>query len=314
MNIDWKWSDFKNLMIPNPDVDVPELVKYASQKNVKIILWCISYTLDKQLEEAMDMFSDWGIAAVKVDFFGRDDQLAVNMYEKIAKSAADHRLMVNFHGCSKPTGLQRTYPNIMNFEAVMGSEGNKWSESITPDHDLNIAFIRQICGPLDYTPGAMSNYCKGRYHVTDPPGSQGTRCHQMAMYVVYPQPFVMLCDMTSAYAKEPKYFNILKSIPADWDDTKVLLAEATEYVVVARRKGNDWYIGAMTNWNEREIELDLSFLNEGNYTGTVVTDGVNANRLATDYQISRRQLGPNEKLTLELKQGGGAFIRLVKNE
>jgi alpha-glucosidase len=314
VNVDWKWTDFKDLMLPNPEVDVPELVKYAGQKNVKLIVWCISYTLEKQLEEAMDMFQKWGIAGVKVDFFGRDDQMAIRMYEKIAKSAADHQLMVNFHGCSKPAGLQRTYPNIMNFEAVMGAEGNKWSESITPDHDLNIAFIRQICGSMDYTPGAMSNYGKGNYHITYPPGSQGTRCHQLAMYVVYLQPLAMLNDMPSAYAKEPEYFNILKTVPTTWDDTKVLHAQAGEYVVVARRKGGNWYVGAMTNWEERNIELDLSFLSEGQYFATLVVDGINANRLATDYQIVRKPLDKNGKLTLKLRQGGGAFIKLEYKE
>jgi alpha-glucosidase len=310
VNVDWKWSDFRDLMLPNPEVDIPELVKYADQKGIKLIVWCVSYTLYKKLEETMDMFRKWGIAGIKVDFFGRDDQMAVRMYEKIAKSAADHQLMVNFHGCSKPTGLQRTYPNIMNFEAVMGAEGNKWSESITPDHDLNIAFIRQICGSMDYTPGAMSNYGKGSYHITYPPGSQGSRCHQLAMYVVYLQPWVMLNDMPSAYAKEPEYFNILRSVPTTWDDTKVLQAQAGEYVVVARRKDETWYVGAMTNWNERDIDLDLSFLKEGQYSATLVVDGINASRLATDYQIVRKLLDKNGKLSLKLKQGGGAFIKL----
>lgn len=310
VNVDWKWSDFKDLMLSNPDVNIPLLVEYARKKDVKIIVWCISYTLEKQLDEAVDMFQDWGVAGIKVDFFDRDNQMVIRMYEKIAKAAADHKLMVNFHGCSKPTGLQRTYPNIMNFEAVMGAEGNKWSESITPDHDLNIPFIRQICGPMDYTPGAMSNYRKGDYHITYPPGSQGTRCHQLAMYIVYPQPWVMLNDMPTAYAKEQAYFDILKSIPMTWDDTNVLQAQVGEYVVVARRKGTTWYIGAMTNWNERELEIDLSFLDEGAYSTTFVVDGINANKLASDYQIARKTLYKNEKLTLELKQGGGAFIKI----
>ncbi|MFH0758465.1 MAG: glycoside hydrolase family 97 catalytic domain-containing protein [Bacteroidota bacterium] len=314
VNVDWKWSHFKDLMLPNPEVDIPELVKYAEQRNVKLIVWCISYTLEKQMEQAMNMFQEWGIAGIKVDFFDRDDQATIRMYERIAESAADHHLMVNFHGCSKPAGLQRTYPNIMNFEAVMGAEGNKWSESITPDHDLNIAFIRQICGSVDYTPGAMSNYGKGYYHITYPPGSQGTRCHQLAMYVVYLQPWAMLNDIPTAYAKEPEYFNILKSIPTTWDESKVLQAEAGEYVVMARRKEEAWYIGAMTNWNERNIEIDLSFLSDGHYSATLLSDGINANRLASDYQISHELLDKNEKITLELKQGGGAFIKLDHHE
>ncbi|MDD4225425.1 MAG: glycoside hydrolase family 97 catalytic domain-containing protein, partial [Mariniphaga sp.] len=227
------------------------------------------------------------------------------------RSAAQRKLMVNFHGCSKPTGLERAYPNIMNYEAVKGAEGNKWSEEITPDHDLDIVFIRQICGPMDYTPGAMRNFTKGRYQVPYPPGSQGTRCHQLAMYVVFPQPLVMLNDMPTAYAREPEYFNILKSIPVNWDETRVIAAEAGEYVVVAKRKDNIWYLGAMTNWNQREVDVDLSFLGTGTYHVTRVIDGVNANKIATDYRILQDKTDRCKTITMNLKQGGGAFYRFT---
>lgn len=311
INIDWQWSEYKDLMDFNPDVNVPELVKYAEKKNVKVFVWAIAYTLERQMQEAMDMFHDWGVAGIKVDFFGRDDQVAVDMYERIARSAAQRKLMVNFHGCSKPTGLERAYPNIMNYEAVKGAEGNKWSEEITPDHDLDIVFIRQICGPMDYTPGAMRNFTKGRYQVPYPPGSQGTRCHQLAMYVVFPQPLVMLNDMPTAYAREPEYFNILKSIPVNWDETRVIAAEAGEYVVVAKRKDNIWYLGAMTNWNQREVDVDLSFLGTGTYHVTRVIDGVNAKKIATDYRILQDKTDRSKTITINLKQGGGAFYRFT---
>jgi alpha-glucosidase len=314
VNIDWKWSDPQDLFLVNPDMDMEKIFAYAREKKIRICIWCLSYTVTENLNEAMDQFEKWGAAGIKVDFFGRDDQVANQMYETIAKAASKRKLLVNFHGCAKPTGLHRKYPNIINYEAVKGLEGSKFGTTITPDLDLLIPFIRQACGPLDYTPGAMRNFASGKYKVTYPPGSQGTRCHQLAMYVVYDQPLAMLCDMPSAYKKEPDYTSFLTKIPTVWDESKILDAFFGEYLVVARRNGDDWYIGALTNWTERKVLVDLSFLEEGNYNCTYYMDGINSNKLATDFNVLKFNANRESKLSLNLKQGGGAVLHLHKNK
>lgn len=310
INVDWLWSNPKDLFLLNPEVDIPYIIDYAKKKNVGVFLWCVSYTLDNQLQEVLNLFQKWGVAGIKVDFFDRDDQIANQMYERIASEAAKRKLMVNFHGSAKPTGLHRTYPNIVNYEAIKGSENNKWGTEITPQHDLNIPFIRQIAGPFDYTPGAMRNNAKGQYKVSYPPGAQGTRAHQLAMYVVYFEPLVMLSDMPTAYESEPEFTKFLTSIPTTWDETKILQGKLGEYIVIARRKDSTWYIGAMTNWTEREIELPLTFLEGGNHTATIYKDGVNSNKLATDYKVETQKVTEKDKITLNLKRGGGAVIRI----
>ncbi len=307
-NIDWRWSDPFDLFLINPDVDIPYLVDYANNKGVGVILWCVSYTLDRQLERAMDQFKQWGVAGIKVDFFDREDQLANQMYERIAKAAAEHHLVVNFHGCTKPTGLNRAYPNILNFEAVKGQEGCKWGKSITPQHTVTIPFIRMINGPMDYTPGALRNASKGNFAPVSPPMSQGTRCHQMAMYIVYDAYMQMLCDMPTAYEQEPEIMDYLSEVSVTWDQTKTLQGQIGKYIVTARRNGNKWYVGAMTNWTGRKLSVDCSFLEPGNYKVKMYKDGINADKLATEFDISKFEIDNNSKLKIRLANGGGAVL------
>ncbi len=312
INVDWKWTDAHDIFLKNPAVDMQRIIDYGKEKGVKVFVWTVSFTLYEQLEEALDFFADWGVAGVKIDFFGRDDQLANQMYTRIAKEAAQRKLLVNFHGCAKPSGLERTYPNIINYEAVKGLENSKWNESITPEHDAQIPFIRQLAGPMDYTPGAMRNYGKGKFKVPYPPGSQGTRAHQLAMYVVYYQPLVMLCDMPTAYQQEPDYTSLLTSIPSTWDESIPLAGKVGEYALMARRSGTTWYVGGISNWQERQLNLDLSFLPDGQYQATMVSDNINANKLAWSYDLKKMQVENTSQMQLILKQGGGAFLKIEK--
>ncbi len=313
ITLDEGWSDPFDIFLPTSDIDVEHLVKYAKERNVKIILWAVWHTIDRQYKEAFPLFEKWGIAGVKVDFIERDDQIAVEFYERLTKAAAEHHLLVDYHGCSKPTGLHRTYPNLVNYEAVRGNEYNKIAKEETPQHNVDIAFTRMMAGPLDYTPGAMNNSVEGSFQQNfESPMSHGTRCHQLAMYVVYFAPLQMLCDAPTAYEQYPDILNYLSKVPTTWDETTVLDAKLGEYIVIARKKGNDWYIGGLTNWTEREVELDLSKIISGNYKAQLFTDGVNANRKATEYRYNEKEVSAQSKLKITMKKGGGFAIRLQK--
>lgn len=307
-NIDWRWSDPHDLFLINPDVDIHYLVDYAKQKGVGLFLWCLSFTLDRQLERAMDQFEEWGIAGVKVDFFDREDQLANQMYERMAKAAAEHKLLVNFHGCAKPTGLNRAYPNVLNFEAVKGQEGLKWGKDVSPEHAVTVPYIRMINGPMDYTPGALRNASKGNFAPVSPPMSQGTRCHQLAMYVVYDAYLQMLCDMPTAYENEPGMLEFLSEVPVFWDQSKPLGGEIGKYIITARKSADNWYVGAMSNWDERQISINCSFLDDGKYVAKIYEDGTNANKIATDYNIRKIETDKNGVIDINLAQGGGAVV------
>ncbi len=313
--LDRGWSDDFDLMIPKNGIDVPYLINYAKQRGVKLILWCVWHTLDRQLDQALDLFQEWNIAGIKVDFIDRDDQFAIDYYERIAEAAAKRKLLVDFHGCSKPTGLHRTYPNVINYEGVRGNEWNKFYEKgIGPDHAVDIVFSRMLVGPMDYTPGAMRNSIQGDFHTNyTNPMSQGTRAHELAKFVVYYAPLQMLCDAPTQYTKYPDILSFLADVPTTWDETKVLDAKVGETVSIARKKADDWYIGAMTNWQERKIEFTLDFLEEGSYEMTLFMDGVNANKNAEDYKVSKRTVTKSTKINLELKKGGGAVLVLKKN-
>lgn len=311
--MDEGWSDQFDVLLPTPNVDMEMLTEYARQKNVKLILWAVWHTIDRQYKEAFSLFEKWGIAGVKIDFIDRDDQMAIEYYEKIAREAAKHKLLIDYHGCSKPAGLQRTYPNVINFEAVRGNEYNKFSEGISPEHNVDIAFTRMMAGPMDYTPGAMSNSAKGDFHASfENPVSCGTKAHQLGMYVVYFAPLQMLCDAPTAYEQYPDILNFLSEIPTTWDETIPLSGKIGEYVVVARKKGNNWYIGGLNNWTEREVEIDLSLLIKGNAQAEMFIDGINANRLAGDFQLIKKQVNCNGKITVRMKQGGGFAIKLIQ--
>ncbi len=310
--LDEGWSVPADLFQINPDMNIEELFAYAKGKNVGIIPWMLWNALDKDFDRALDQFEKWGAKGIKVDFMQRDDQKMVNYYEKVAKAAAEHHLLVDFHGAYKPTGLRRTYPNVLTREGVRGLEWNKWSKDITPTHDVTLPFIRMFAGPMDYTPGAMINATANDFRdIFNRPMSQGTRCHQLAMYVVFESPLQMLADCPSHYLKEPECMEFLSAVPTVWDETRVLNAKVNEYVTIARKHGDTWYVGAMTNWTPRDFEIDLSFLGADKYKMTSWADGINADRYASDYKKQTRTVTSAEKLKVHLAPGGGWAAMLV---
>lgn len=303
-----------NIIESNPNIDLKELIDYGKSKNVGIILWTLWKPLEKNMEEIMDFYHKIGVKGVKVDFMTRADQYMVNYYERVAKEAAKHHLLVDFHGAFKPSGHIRAYPNVLSHEGVQGLEHNKWSEDETPEHDVTLPFTRMIAGPMDYTPGAMINAQKDNFiDIFSRPMSQGTRCHQVAMYVIYESPLQMMADNPSNYLKEAETTSFIASIPVTWDETKVLKAQVADYIVIARRKGVNWYIGAMTDWNEREIAIDLSFLPDGEYKMKIMQDGINANRYASDYKKMVKTVDKKAKITIKMARGGGWCAILNKN-
>jgi alpha-glucosidase len=304
--LDEGWYKLGNLLELEPGMDVKEIIDYGKKKNVGIILWAIWKTLDDQLQPALDLFEKWGVAGIKVDFMQRDDQPMVQYYYKIAEEAAKRKLTVDFHGAYKPTGLYRTFPNVISNEGVKGLENSKWSEQASPWMAVTLPFIRMAAGPMDYTPGAMVNATKDAFcSIFTTPMSQGTRCHQLAMYVNFESPLQMLADSPSNYYKEFECMEFLAKVPSVWDDTKVLDAQISEYVLTARRSGKDWYVGAMTNWTPRDLTVDFSFLPEGKYKINIWQDGINADRYASDYKKVTQTVNKNTKLNIHLAPGGG---------
>jgi alpha-glucosidase len=310
--LDEGWYPLGNLLAVSPGMDMDELFRYAKEKKVGIILWVVWKTLDDQLQPALDRFEKWGAAGIKVDFMQRDDQWMVNYYERIAQEAAKRHMLVDFHGAYKPTGLRRTYPNVITSEGVRGMENCKWSADITPEHDVTLPFIRMLAGPMDFTPGAMLNAQKKDFAISfDRPMSQGTRCHQLAMYVVFESPLQMLCDSPSNYLREPECMEFLAKVPSVWDATVALDAKVADYVVVAHRHGKEWYVGAMTDWTPRTLTVDLSFLGEGSYSASIYQDGINADRYAGDYKKIARTVTAKDNLSIQLAPGGGWAARLA---
>jgi alpha-glucosidase len=295
----------------NPDIDLEEIIQYAREKNVGIILWVIWKTLEDQLVEALDQFEKWGVKGIKVDFMQRDDQWMVNYYHKIAREAAKRHLLVDFHGAYKPTGLRRAYPNVLTREGVLGLEHNKWSKNVTPEHNLTLPFTRMLAGPMDYTPGAMVSAQEKNFQVFfTRPMSMGTRCHQLAMYVVYESPLQMLADSPSHYLREKECMEFLSKVPVVWDETHVLEARVAEYLVLARKSGEEWYVGAMTDGKAREFDIDFSYLGEGEWEGLIFKDGVNAARYGNDYKKEVIPLSNKDKLKIKLAPGGGWVARI----
>ncbi|WP_205943413.1 glycoside hydrolase family 97 protein [Pedobacter polaris] len=305
--LDEGWCDTRDLMKQAKDINVEELANYAKSKKVDLILWASWLVLDKQLDEALDIFQKWGIKGIKVDFMQRDDQDMVNYYEKISIATAKRKLLVDFHGAYKPTGWSRTYPNVMTSEGVLGNEISKFAGSINPEHTATLPFIRMAAGPMDFTPGGMLNVQKNAFaDIPSEPMTLGTRCNQMAMYVVYESPLQMLCDMPSHYLREPECMQFIAAVPAVWQQSIPLAASVGEYVAIARQGvDQNWYIGAMTNWTAREMTIDFSFLGEGDYTVKVWKDGINADRNAKDFKMETIKVTKNTKLNIKLTTGGG---------
>lgn len=305
--LDEGWSKTTtNVKETAPDIDIKELVRYGNEKNVGVILWLLWKPLDQDLEGILDLYRSWGIKGIKVDFMQRSDQYMVNYYERVAKEAAKRELLVDFHGAFKPSGLQRACPNFITNEGLKGMENCKWANYMTPSHNVTLPFIRMVAGPMDYTPGAMDNAQPENFCARfERPMSIGTRCHQLAMYVVYESPLQMLSDSPSNYYREKESTEFISRIPTTWDDTRFLAGKTGEYIALARKKGNTWYIGVMNNEKARQMALDLSFLGEGSYTVEIMQDGLNADRNAEDYKRVVKTIAPNGKITINLASGGG---------
>ena len=304
--LDEGWYKLGDLMTQAPGIDVKSLVQYGASKNVGIILWTTWSTLDAQMKPALDQFQQWGVKGIKVDFMQRDDQKVVNYHYRIAREAAARRLLVDYHGTHKPAGLDRTWPNVLTFEGVHGLENNKWADDVTPTHNVTLPFTRMLAGPMDYTPGAMINAQPRNFRaIFDRPMSIGTRVHQLAMYVVFESPLQMLADSPSEYEREAEAMEWLRAVPVVWDDTRVLEASVGSHVLMARRRGAEWYVGAMTNDSTRTLTLDLSFLGAGRWTMDAWSDGVNADRNAMDFRKETRVVSASDKLALRLAPGGG---------
>ncbi len=311
--LDEGWYKLGNLLEVVPEINMEELAAYAKQKNVGIILWVVWKTLDDQLMPALDEFEKWGVKGIKVDFMQRSDQILINYYHRISRECAKRRMLVDFHGDQKPATMTRTWPNLISTEGVRGMEWSKWSADSEPKHNVTLPFTRMFLGPMDYTPGAMRNATKATFApIHNQPMALGTRCHQLAMYVVFESPLQMLSDSPSNYMREPEIMEFLGPVPSEWDETKVLDARIADYVVVARRNARDWYVGAMTDWTPRTLEIDLSFLPEGTFTMEAYQDGVNADRNASDYKKTTTRVSRTTKLKLSLASGGGWAARILQ--
>ena len=309
--LDDGWYKLGDLLTVTPELNMEELVTYARQKNVGLILWASWKTLDDQLIPALDQFEKWGVKGIKVDFMQRSDQVMINYFYRVCREAAKRHMLVDFHGDQKPAVMMRTWPNLINTEGVRGMEWSKWSRESEPKHNVTLPFTRMFLGPMDYTPGAMRNATRSTFApINSQPMAMGTRCHQLGMYVVYEAPLQMLSDSPSNYLREPETMEFLAAVPTEWDETRVLAARIAEYVVVARRNGKDWYVGAMSDWTPHTIDIDLSFLPDGNFTMDAYQDGVNADRNASDYRKTTTSVSRTAKLKLQLASGGGWAARI----
>ena len=314
--LDEGWSVYKqaDLMQVVPEINLEELISYANERNVGLILWAGSWPFYRDMEKVVKHYSQMGIKGFKIDFFSRDDQDMVRFINEAAETCARYHMLVDFHGIYKPTGLNMTWPNVLNYEGVNGLEQMKWSGNEQHvQYDVEIPFIRQFAGPMDYTQGAMTNAARGCFSINYyQPMSFGTRCHQLGMYVVYDSPLNMLCDSPSKYMKEQECVNFISAIPTIWDETIGVDGKIGEYVCIARRSGDTWYLGALTNWEQRDLNIDLSFLEDGDYNIEIFCDGVNADRVGTDYRKEEISLSSNQKLKVTLSPGGGCAAIIHK--
>lgn len=298
-----------------PEIDIQELVDYGKERGVGIILWAGYWAFNRDMEKVCKHYSEMGVKGFKVDFMDRDDQLMVNFHARAAETAARYDLMLDFHGTYKPTGLSRRWPNVVNYEGVHGLEQMKWKpkECDQVTYDVTVPFIRMAAGPMDYTQGAMRNASKSNYRpVYNEPMSQGTRCRQLAEYVVFDSPLNMLCDSPSNYISEAECTEFIAACPETWDESLGVNGEIGKYITIARRSGDAWYVGALTNWDERDITLDLSFLGEGEWTLNIFEDGPNAQKAARDYVHTTATVPADRKITVHLAPGGGWAAKITR--
>lgn len=311
--MDAGWSDYNDLFAITPGINMEELSAYAKSQGIKLSMWTLALALDRQLDSALDQFSRWGVDFIMTDFIDRDDQKTVNFYYRIAEACAKKHIMLMYHGAYKPAGFERTYPNALTRESVLGSEYNIWSDKATPQHDLLLPFIRMVSGPMDYEPGFLENGTQKTFRPVEmKPMSQGTRCHQLAMFVTYDNPMEFFSGNPSQGLLEPAFMNLLGSIPSTWDQTIIPDAKVGEFLITARKKGNDWFVGALTNWAPRDTTIRLDFLVPGEYAATICEDGVNADRWASDYSITEKTIRNGDLLRIKMAPGGGYLVRLRK--
>jgi alpha-glucosidase len=300
-----------------PGVDIPGLVRYAGERGVKILVWLDWEAAARQMDEAFPLYEKWGVAGVKIDFMQRDDQEMVNFYERACRKAAEHHLTVDFHGAYKPTGLSRTYPNCLTREGVMGNEYNKWSDRITPDHCLTIPFTRMLAGGLDFTPGGFRQKTRDAFRAAgaDAPGPfvMGTRCFQLAMLVVYESALQVMADSPYSYRSSPAGLDFLKDMPATWDDTRILLGEVGDFIAVARRHGDIWFVGAMTDWQPRTLDIPLSFLGEGRFQAEIWKDADEAADFPDRLMKDQKAVTAKDRLSAAMAPGGG-YLAVIRPE
>ena len=304
----WAVNLQADLMQVVPDIDIPLLAAYAEEKGVGLILWAGYLAFDRDMERVCEHYAKMGIKGFKIDFMDRDDQMVVDFYRRAAETCAKYGLMADFHGAFKPSGLNRTWPNVINFEGVNGLEQLKWADASNDQvtYDVTIPFIRMVAGPMDYTQGAMRNATRGNYRpVNSEAMSQGTRCHQLAEYVVFESPLNMLCDSPSNYLQEVECTRFIASVPTVWDETVALDGRIGEYAAIARRKGDTWYVGVLNGWTARDMELDLEFLTSGSWTMEAFRDGINADRAARDYKREETPAPADGKIRIHMAPGGG---------
>jgi alpha-glucosidase len=310
MLVDAGWSD-RDITKMNGKVDIPELVKYAANKNVKVWIWLYYGSVDALMEEAFPLYEKWGVAGMKIDFIERDDQYGVDWYYRVAKLAAEHHLMVDFHGSTKPSGLERTFPNVMGYEGVLGMEQSKAGARDNPEHHVTLPFTRMLAGPMDYTPGSFHNVTHEDFAARmESPVTMGTRAHQLAMYAVFQAAFQMVADSPQSYEGQPA-FEFIRNAPATWDETRVLNGRPGEFVTIARRHAKEWFLGSMTNWNARQVDLPLDFLGAGDYKATIYSDAADAEQHPTNVRIETRVVNRGSRLQAALASGGGYAVRFV---
>lgn len=311
MLIDAGWFERGDITKMNGRVDIPDVVNYAKSRNVRIWIWAGYNDLNRQMDDAFALYEKWGVAGVKTDFVERDDQEGIDFYYRSAEKAAQHHLLMDYHGATKPSGLERTWPNVLGYEAVAGMEQSKAGARDNPDHHVTLPFTRMLAGPMDYTPGAFDNVTREDFEPRMVhPMVMGTRAHQLAMYVVFQAASQMVADWPGNYEGQPA-FQFIKDVPATWDETRALNGLPGEYVTVARRHGNEWFLGSMTGWQARQIEVPLDFLGRGDYEAQIYADAVDADHFPKNVAIRKAIVRRTTKLQIKLAPGGGYAARFV---
>ncbi len=311
MLIDAGWATPGDITKMNGRVDIPEVVRHAASKKVRVWIWLPYSGTRKQMEEAFPLFEKWGVSGLKIDFIERDDQEGMAWYYRVAELAARHHLMLDFHGSTKPTGMERMWPNVLGYEAVLGMEQSKAGSRDNPDHHVMLPFTRMLGGLMDYTPGGFENTTKAGFEARGrAPMVMGTRAHHLAMYAIYEAPIQMVSDHPAAYKDQPA-FEFIKAVPSSWDESKVLNGLPGEYITMARRRGKEWFLGSMTNWAPRELDVPLSFLGSGKYRAEIYADAEDADRLPKNVSIVKRSVDHTMRLRVNMAPGGGCAVRFV---